>query len=304
MRRMGGDMVISGQRANGEEFPIDASISHAIVAGRKLYTVILRDVTERQRALEEQRHAGRADRGQREAPELDHRLGDGRHHHDRRAAEHRALQRSGGKHLPLRSGGRDRREHRAFHTRSAFARSHRDHVSALRRGRRDDAAHGRRARARGAARGRRGIPDRRVDLACRRRTAASSTPSSCATSPSDTARPPRSNKSHQELRELYESMHQVREAERTRIARELHDELAQWLTALKMDVVVDRDAAAPRARGADRQGRAHEIGGRQHGRGGAAHRGRPAAGHAGRPGPRRRRWRTCSAISPNAPAST
>jgi two-component system sensor kinase len=43
------------------------------------------------------------------------------------------------------------------------------------------------------------------------------------------------NKSHQELRALYESMHQVREAERTRIARELHDELAQWLTALKMD---------------------------------------------------------------------
>jgi signal transduction histidine kinase len=43
------------------------------------------------------------------------------------------------------------------------------------------------------------------------------------------------NKSHEELRELYESMHEVREAERTRIARELHDELAQWLTALKMD---------------------------------------------------------------------
>jgi signal transduction histidine kinase len=42
-------------------------------------------------------------------------------------------------------------------------------------------------------------------------------------------------KSHAELRELYESMHHVREAERTRIARELHDELAQWLTALKMD---------------------------------------------------------------------
>ncbi len=41
--------------------------------------------------------------------------------------------------------------------------------------------------------------------------------------------------SHQELRELYEAMHEVRESERTRIARELHDELAQWLTALKMD---------------------------------------------------------------------
>ena len=42
-------------------------------------------------------------------------------------------------------------------------------------------------------------------------------------------------RSNQELREIYEQMHQVREAERTRIARELHDELAQWLTALKMD---------------------------------------------------------------------
>jgi signal transduction histidine kinase len=43
------------------------------------------------------------------------------------------------------------------------------------------------------------------------------------------------SQSHQELRELYESMYEVREAERTRIARELHEELAQWLTALKMD---------------------------------------------------------------------
>jgi len=98
MRRMGSDLVLAGLRANGEEFPIDASISHVDVGGRKFYTVILRDITERQGA-----------------------------------------------------------------------------AAAL-------------------------------------------------------------NKSHQELSELYESMHQVREAERTRIARELHDELAQWLTALKMDV--------------------------------------------------------------------
>jgi two-component system sensor kinase len=43
-------------------------------------------------------------------------------------------------------------------------------------------------------------------------------------------------RSHRQLRDLYLQMHEVREGERVRIARELHDELAQWLTALKMDV--------------------------------------------------------------------
>jgi PAS domain S-box-containing protein len=97
MRRMGETMILYGLRSTGEEFPIDASISHVAVSGEKFYTVILRDITERKRA----------------ADELEH--------------------------------------------------------------------------------------------------------------------------SHEELRELYEAMHEVREGERTRIARELHDELAQWLTALKMD---------------------------------------------------------------------
>ena len=97
-RTMGARLQLFGLRFNGEEFPIDASISQVETGGQKFYTVILRDVTERKRAQDE-------------------------------------LERS-----------------------------------------------------------------------------------------------------HLELRELAAAMHEVREAERTRVARELHDELAQWLTAIKMDV--------------------------------------------------------------------
>lgn len=48
MQAMGRSRDIIGRRANGEEVPLEASISQIEVAGAKLLTVILRDITERQ----------------------------------------------------------------------------------------------------------------------------------------------------------------------------------------------------------------------------------------------------------------
>jgi PAS domain S-box-containing protein len=54
MRAMGRIDSLSALRRNGDEFPIEASISQARVNGSPLYTVILRDITQRRRAEERQ----------------------------------------------------------------------------------------------------------------------------------------------------------------------------------------------------------------------------------------------------------
>lgn len=51
-RAMGSLGALTALRATGEEFPIEASISQVEVQGEKLFTVILRDITERQKAQE------------------------------------------------------------------------------------------------------------------------------------------------------------------------------------------------------------------------------------------------------------
>jgi PAS domain S-box-containing protein len=53
-RKMGALGAISGLRASGEEFPIEASISQIEITGDRLFTVILRDITERKKAEERQ----------------------------------------------------------------------------------------------------------------------------------------------------------------------------------------------------------------------------------------------------------
>ena len=47
VRTMGSDRVVSGLRADGEEFPLDATISQIEYPGGRRYVAVLRDVTER-----------------------------------------------------------------------------------------------------------------------------------------------------------------------------------------------------------------------------------------------------------------
>lgn len=54
-RAMGQQLDIAGLRADGDQFPADISISQVTAAGRKLYTAIVRDVTQRRRTEEELR---------------------------------------------------------------------------------------------------------------------------------------------------------------------------------------------------------------------------------------------------------
>ena len=51
-RNMGTPSALWAVRANGQEFPMEASITHLESDGRKLFTIIIRDITERRQAEE------------------------------------------------------------------------------------------------------------------------------------------------------------------------------------------------------------------------------------------------------------
>jgi signal transduction histidine kinase len=50
IRRMGTYGLVYGLRRNGEEFPLEAAVSRSGISPNKLFTVILRDITERRQA--------------------------------------------------------------------------------------------------------------------------------------------------------------------------------------------------------------------------------------------------------------
>jgi PAS domain S-box-containing protein len=56
-RSMYSPRTLNALRSNGEQFPIEATISQVEAAGQKLFTVVLRDLSERKRAEEELRKA-------------------------------------------------------------------------------------------------------------------------------------------------------------------------------------------------------------------------------------------------------
>src|SRR5258708_36733915 len=51
-RAMGAQRALAALRSDGVEFPVEATISQITVAGQRLFTAIVRDISERQRAEE------------------------------------------------------------------------------------------------------------------------------------------------------------------------------------------------------------------------------------------------------------
>src|SRR5439155_19935702 len=68
LRAMGPERVLAGVRRSGDEFPVEARISQVQIDGQKLYTVILRDITERKRVeAEREQLLAAAERARRDA---------------------------------------------------------------------------------------------------------------------------------------------------------------------------------------------------------------------------------------------
>jgi len=227
-RRMGDRTVVTGLRANGEEFPIDASISQLNEEGRTFFTVILRDITERVRAEKQLAHSEARLRGI-----LD-------------SAMDAIITIDESQHVVLFNIAAEAvfgcpREQAigaplAWFIPERFRDAHVAHLAKF-------GADGTTARRMGAA--------QRIVMGLRRNGQEFPIEASISQISEGGARfftvilrdvtermraDNALRTSQEELREFAAAAHSIREQEKSRIARELHDELGQAMTALKMDV--------------------------------------------------------------------
>ena len=233
-RRMGGSMVLSALRADGREFPIEASISQHEEAGARVYTVILRDISERV-AAETQLSRGEA----RLRGILD-------------SAMDAIITVDEGQRIVLFNNAAEtmfacRREEALGAPLTWFIpeRFRRDHAAQVKRFGETGVTSRRMGRARVVMGQRRTGEEFPIDASisqlveggARLYTVILRDVSELYRAEAEVRR------SKDELRELASASVSAREQEKTRIAREIHDELGQSMTTLKMDISLIRVTA-------------------------------------------------------------
>jgi PAS domain S-box-containing protein len=232
-RRMGSQTVLVGLRANGEEFPLEASISQHIENGRKTFTVILRDVTTRAQAEEQLARSEARLRGILDSAMDAIITVDERQHivlFNRAAEQVFGCPREQAIGAPL-----------AWFIPERYRAGHEQHIRRFG----ETGTSSRRMGAQRIVTGmRRNGEEFPIDASISQITENGAKFYTVILR--DVTERVRAEdalkRSREELRGLSQAANSVREQEKSRIARELHDELAQALTALKMDVdwVADR----------------------------------------------------------------
>ena len=236
-RRMGTTAVVCGRRANGEEFPVDASISQLDTVEGKLFTVILRDVTQRLRAEQEQ-----ARLAQRLSGLLD-------------SAMDAIITVDEGQQILLYN----RAAEKTFGWAAMQVMGRSLDMLIPQRYRPTHLSHIRRFATTGVTSRRMGDGTVVYGL----RSNGEEFPMDASISQLDTAEGKLFTvilrdvtervRAHEELAAFATQANADREQEKSRVARELHDELAQSLTALKMDTIFVRDRLRQDPQGAARK---------------------------------------------------